>query len=566
MQEFMTSLIECSVTMSVLVLGFIAATPWLSKRYSAKWLYYIWLVLVIGLIIPFRVHPNTAFIQMNDAPAYIQQIIPGNAGNIVGTTITTNKPLQEASTISWYQIGMCLWVAGLLAFMIYHGLKHFRFLRMVDRWSEQPDNQMNDTLQKIKADMGITTPVKLQICACISSPMLIGFVRPAILLPWSDFSMYELPYILKHELVHFKRKDLWYKSLVLFATAIHWFNPVMYVMAKAIALQCEISCDAEIVSETNMDGRQRYSETILGVIKNQSRMQTAFSTNFYGGKKGMKKRIFSIMDSSKKKAGALLFCLVVLGTLGTGAAFAANNDAVSGAYSTNTTISAQEQEKLNQQMKEAIAKTYAVYEKYGLTYEKKTDSFYYDGKLVRYFSDKLDADGTYNSFTRTNGVVDLKAIRNTDYELTGISFVSQEEYDKHTESIKRVQAANMQSGVAQENRKGNINHESGLSVTEEAGETGNTANNSTFAYSDDLNYVDDSLNAYLDYGVSYDKAGKKWTFNNKIIHYLSDGDNMTYWNYSENAINDGVSLEVVRNADGRIGKLVEITKTEHGGL
>lgn len=96
MQEFMTALIECSVTMSVLVLVFIAATPWLSKRYSAKWLYYIWLVLVIGLIIPFRFHPDTALIQMNDGPAYIQQMIPGNPGNIVDPTITTNKLTQEA--------------------------------------------------------------------------------------------------------------------------------------------------------------------------------------------------------------------------------------------------------------------------------------------------------------------------------------------------------------------------------------------------------------------------------------------------------------------------------------
>lgn len=555
MREFMTALIECSVTMSVLVLGFIAATPWLSKRYSAKWLYYIWLVLVIGLIIPFRVHPNTTFIQMNDALAYIQQIIPGNVGNIVDPTITTNKPSQELSTISWYLIGMCLWAAGLLAFMIYHGLKHFRFLRMVSRWSEQPDKQMSDTLQKIKADMGITTPVNLQICSCISSPMMIRFIRPTILLTCSDFSADELPYIFKHELVHFKRKDLWYKSLVLFATAVHWFNPVMYVMAKAIASQCEISCDAEVVSKTDICARQQYSETIIGVIKNQSRMQTVFSTNFYGGKKGMKKRIFSIMDTRKKRAGALILCLVVLGTLGTGAAFAVNAEVVSGSYSTDTPISAQDQEKLNQQTKDATAKTYAVYEKYGLTYEKETDNFYYDGKLVRYFSDKLDADGTYNSFTRTDGVIDLIAVRNTDYKLTGISPVSQEEYDKHTESMKNAQ--NVQ-GTAQENSS--VNKTSGATSAVENSGTGDIANGSTTAFSEgDPYYVDTSLNAYLDYGVSYDEADKQWTFDNKPIHYLNDENNATFVDNSDNAIKNGVSLEVIRKSNGEIEKLVEIS-------
>ncbi len=556
MREFMTALIECSVTMAVLVLGFIAATPWLSKRYSAKWLYYIWLVLVIGLIIPFRIHPDTAFIQMNDAPVYIQQIIPGNAGNTVDTTITTNKPSQELSTISWYQIGICLWVAGFFAFMIYHGLKHFRFIRMVSRWSEQPDKQMSDTLQKIKADIGITTPVNLQICSCISSPMMIGFIRPTILLPWADFSADELPYILKHELVHFKRKDLWYKSLVLFATAVHWFNPVMYVMAKAIASQCEISCDAEVVSRTDICARQQYSEAIIGVIRNQSRMQTAFSTNFYGGKKGMKKRIFSIMDTSKKRAGALILCLALVGTLGTGAAFAVNAAAVSGAYSTDTPISAQAQEKLNQQKKEATAKTYAVYEKYGLTYDKETDNFYYNGKLVRYFSDKLDADGAYNAFTRPDGVVDLKAVRNADYELTGIAPVSKEEYDKHTESMKN--ARNVQ-GTAQENGSADIT--GGATSAVENNGTGDIVNGSTTAFSEgDPNYVDTSLNAYLNYGVSYDKANKQWIFDNKPIHYLNDEGNATFVDNTDNATKNGVSLEVIRKSTGEIEKLVEISE------
>ncbi|GIP21095.1 hypothetical protein J22TS3_13700 [Paenibacillus sp. J22TS3] len=269
----------------------------------------------------------------------------------------------------------------------------------------------------------------------------------------------------------------------------------------------------------------------------------------------MKNRIFSIMDTSKKRAGVLILCLVVLGTLGTGAAFAVN-DAGSGAYSTSTPISAQEQEKLNQQTKEATAKNYAVYEKYGLTYDNKTDSFYYNSKLVRYFSDKLDADGTYNSFTRTNGVMDLKAVRNANYELTGITPVSQEEYDKHTESLKNALASNKQ-GAAQEN--GSVNKTGGTASTVE-NETGDIVNGSTAASSEgDPNYVDNSLNAYLDYGVSYDKDNKQWVYGNKPIHYLYDEDHTTYVDESDSTAKSGVSLEVVRKSNGQIEKLVDIT-------
>jgi beta-lactamase regulating signal transducer with metallopeptidase domain len=325
--------------MSVLVLGFIALTPQLSKRYAAKWLYYVWLVIVVGLIIPFRFHPDTVLIQMSATPSYFQQVMSGNTVNITDPAIQTGMAPQGLPKVPWYQFISCLWITGVITFIIYNVLKHFRFIKMLNRWSEQANNsQMLEMLQKIKNEMGITKPVKLQVCSCVSSPMLIGFLNPVILLPKSIFSADELSLILRHELVHFQRKDLWYKCLVFLATAIHWFNPLIYLMAKAIAVQCEISCDAEVVYGIDLDGRQRYSETIIGVIKNQSRIQTAFSTNFYGGKKSMKKRIFSIMDTTKKKAGLLVLCIILIGVMITGAVFAIskNGDNEQGAYTNDT--------------------------------------------------------------------------------------------------------------------------------------------------------------------------------------------------------------------------------------
>jgi bla regulator protein BlaR1 len=489
MRDFLMILLEHSVSMSVLVVALMALTPLLSKRYAAKWLYYAWLVIVTGLIIPFRFHITIPILWMDAVPFTVQQNIPVSAGDLANAATKINTVNQEATTIPWIKIIGILWFMGAIVFLIYNGLRHARFLKMVRRWSEQTDNpQMLGVLEHIKTDMGIAKTVKLQICSCVSSPMMIGFLNPVILLPRPDFSTDELPYIFCHELVHFKRKDLWYKSLVVLATAIHWFNPMVYLMARVIASQCEISCDAEVISKSDIGTRQQYSETIIGVIKNQSRMKTAFSTNFYGAKKGMKKRIFAIMDMKKKKAGVAVICLILIGTIGTSMAFAVNKNMASGSYSTNTTISAEEQAKINQQDREELAKKYAVYEQYGLTYDKDTDNLYYDGKLVRCFSDMLDADGSYNVFTCSNGVVNLKAVRNADYELTGISPVSKED----------------------------------SSSDEESGETGNTVNSSTFEYFEgDPNYKE-ILSEYDQYGISFDKDGEM-LFNDEPVRYFWDG-------------------------------------------
>jgi len=345
MREFLIALMECSVTMSALVLLFVALTPKLSKRYAAKWLYYGWLVIVIGLIIPFRLHPSTPLIQGNFSTVSVQQMASDNSGieeQDQSQTGTQNNMAVDPATDSdnpesgimeliqhspWYLWAGVLWILGAVVFIAIHGIRHRRFLQMVRRWSKEVTNQqILSILQGQKAGLGISKRVALRTCPCVSSPMMIGMIKPVILLPSETYSESELSLLFRHELVHFKRNDLWYKVLVFIATAIHWFNPIIYLMAKAIAVQCEISCDMEVVKNTEIDKRQQYSETILGAAKCKTRMQTAFSTNFYGGKKEMKNRVFSIMDKTKKKTGILILCAALILTLGSGAVFAAGKD------------------------------------------------------------------------------------------------------------------------------------------------------------------------------------------------------------------------------------------------
>lgn len=51
-------------------------------------------------------------------------------------------------------------------------------------------------------------------------------------------------------MIHLKRNDLWIKALVLVANALHWFNPLVYVLRKDIHMWSELSCDEEVVKDT----------------------------------------------------------------------------------------------------------------------------------------------------------------------------------------------------------------------------------------------------------------------------------------------------------------------------
>ena len=337
MQNFIIALLICSVTMSALAMLYMALTPFLAKRYSEKGRYYAWLIIVIGLIIPFRLSWASAIFTVDVGVADASNDFVNTATQTWGSNIVTiptfvadanTTPIVTTFNITlWHGIA-AVWLIGMAAFIAYQAIRHYRFVKTARRWSEVvTDERTLSVFHELKMEMGIKRQIGLYISPCAGSPMMIGLIEPQILLPTEGLAESELRFILKHELVHYKRNDLLYKSLVLIATAIHWFNPVVYLMARAVNTLCETSCDAEVVRNTSEDTRLQYSEAIIGVVKYRSKtkLATALSTNFYGGKKDMKNRISSILDTSKKKAGIIILCGALLFTMGTGFVVANTN-------------------------------------------------------------------------------------------------------------------------------------------------------------------------------------------------------------------------------------------------
>jgi len=322
-QDILYRFAVCTMSMSFIALLFILLSPVLIKRYGAKWQYYTWLIIIVGFIVPFR--PNFEFTLFPVGEILEKTIRP------TMSTVLFDAPGGEIAELGnalamviLYQVIFLIWFSGLMVVLGFHILRHRRFSRLVRRWSTDiDDTKMLETVERIKSEMNISKQVNLKRCELISSPMITGFFSPTVLMPASNFSDSEFDFIISHELIHFKRKDMWYKCLVLIAMAIHWFNPVVYLMSRHISELCELSCDAEVVKSSGMQTRQKYTEAIIRTIQSYAKTRTIFSTNFYGGKKSMKKRISSILDTKKKRAGAIIMCCAIILTLGTGVAFAA---------------------------------------------------------------------------------------------------------------------------------------------------------------------------------------------------------------------------------------------------
>jgi len=308
--------------MSAIALLYIAATPFVSGRYSEKWRYYTWLIILVGLIIPFRPQMGGAIVTIESRANGVAYATPAEAEAAIHFSASEAATHSTALFVSWWQIAFVVWLGGMAAFLACHIVKHYRFMKTVRRWSSEiTDTQILSLYEKVKRELKITKHIPLYLCH-FGSPMVVGLIKPRIFLPSEEMARDDLLFILKHELVHYKRRDVLYKYVIMLATSMHWFNPVVHLMAKAINMLCETSCDAEVVQSEDINTRHSYSETLIGVVKNQSRMKTALATSFHGGKKGVKNRISSIMDIRLKKAGVAIACAVVFLTIGTGFVFA----------------------------------------------------------------------------------------------------------------------------------------------------------------------------------------------------------------------------------------------------
>jgi len=350
MDRWLLAWLQNSAAMSILIITFLLLLQWLThkRKYSVKWLYYTWLVIIVGLLIPLRPQFMPALFSIESSISHT--ITASSTSTPMLNTTGSNSPRQHADEAglggeseqgrdSWgaslldvdvMTVAGYVWLIGIAVFLLPPLVRHRRFMKLVKRWSSPvTETSTLAIMEQVREELSIVQPVTLKSCPFIAGPMLIGFTKPVILLPNHTFTADEWSLICKHELVHWKRKDLWYKSAVLIVTAIHWFNPLVHLMARSIASLCEQACDEAVIGQTNLERRKLYGAAIIGVVRNQARMSTAFSTTFYGGRQEMKRRLSFILDSSKKRKGIAVLSCVLLGTIASGAVFAAGGESQS---------------------------------------------------------------------------------------------------------------------------------------------------------------------------------------------------------------------------------------------
>ena len=150
--------------------------------------------------------------------------------------------------------------------------------------------------------------------------MVMGMIRPTLILPETALTEIRLPYVLRHELVHYRRGDIFWRWLAVLATSIHWFNPVVYVAAAQMQEACEISCDWCVVRSMEQAKRDDYMRVILELLAEAMAKKQILTTQMTSEKKQLQRR-FTMIRNQKPVGMKKLLLSVCVGTALLGAAW-----------------------------------------------------------------------------------------------------------------------------------------------------------------------------------------------------------------------------------------------------
>lgn len=282
---------------------FFMIRPFTKRKFTNTWHYYVSLIPVFFMCGGFFMFSPifkaiTELFKVVPLSHQVQSIAHG-----VPIPMSQSPIRQQLSAIAEFDFSLIIyavtavWAIGVVIFMMVNVFSFMMFKQGI----------LNQAVP-FSCDK---TELRLMKSQMVTTPILIGILKPIIIIPDIEMTGQELDIILKHELIHKRRGDLIVKLIVFLANALHWFNPIAYHVSDRINGFCETSCDEQVVSKLSVDERKFYGKTILNVLSKSRVSNCAFYTGLATGKDNLKGRLINIMQFEKSKKNIAIISVVV---------------------------------------------------------------------------------------------------------------------------------------------------------------------------------------------------------------------------------------------------------------
>lgn len=464
MNDALKIVLSLSISGSFLILILLLMKPFFKDRVSRQWQYYIWLIIIARLLLPFAPKANFVgtifqeieqYLSLSNSDFVSQDIlVPQGSSQSISISASKNivKPsldLQGSRTVQ--KIGATLfsslwfvWLGTALILLVRKITIYQSFVKYIEAGSnEVSDIEVLNHLAEIGESIGIRQPIELYTNHLIASPMLFGFFHPFIVLPTIHLPKIDFEYTIQHELIHYKRRDIFYKWLVQFITCLHWFNPLVWLMSREINRNYELSCDEVVISTLDIEGRQAYGDTLIHAMGAGGDYKNSLaSITLNESTELLKERLKAIMNY--KKTSKLVVAMTFMFTI-----FLAVDAQATGAYvktvNQNSTIKGENTAEFCYISEENYELTYLSeiewqaknideYMAYGIT--KDDTTYYYQSQPIHIFLDHQRDSSLFALDMNPQGIVDIKVIRDINGKIEGVTYMTEEEV---TELLRKME-------------------------------------------------------------------------------------------------------------------------------
>ncbi|MFL8798504.1 MULTISPECIES: M56 family metallopeptidase [unclassified Clostridioides] len=286
------NLIQTTIICSLGICLLLFLKRYVFKKFSKRFNYYIWLIIVFRMLL--FLFNYTIMYEVKEPKR-----------NVIGNGVTD---ISMGNNIMLYL--SYLWILVTIVIAVYTFVKYTKFKNLVvDVSYDIEDNDVNCIYKNLLKELNIKKKIELRGSDELISPAGMGLFKSYIFLPDYPYSKDELTWILKHELMHFKNKDILIKFAVLSVKIIYWFNPLVYIMSNKVNLDCELCCDESVLSDCSLKDKKEYALALIKSIKLSKNYNSGILTTEFN-KTNLEKRLESIVK--KKGRNGIIIALVLV--------------------------------------------------------------------------------------------------------------------------------------------------------------------------------------------------------------------------------------------------------------
>jgi uncharacterized protein (TIGR03435 family) len=147
-------------------------------------------------------------------------------------------PLLLGVVAIWLVGAIAFWVRMLGGWILAERLRSRRVRRASGEWQQ--------ALDRLKTRLGVSRPVQLLVSSLVQAPVVVGWLRPAVLVPvgaLAGLPADQIEALLLHELAHIHRHDYLVNLVQGMVEAILFYHPAVWWISGHIRLERELCCD-----------------------------------------------------------------------------------------------------------------------------------------------------------------------------------------------------------------------------------------------------------------------------------------------------------------------------------